>query len=264
MNDIFMFNDIISHLGIVELPIKGQSFSWSHMQSDPLLVLLDWFYTTPEWTLTYPNTQFHLLAKPVSDHIPCMVKVDSKIPQAAIFHFENYQVQQPGFFELVANIWATPCFENSAKNISTKLKLLGKALKRWNGNISNMDKVIANCNSIIFMLDGYEEHRLLHLAEWNFREIVKNKLSHVLACKQDFWKNHCTICWVKFGDENTAFFHWMVTMRYRNNNIAHFTLLDGTEILDHDGKATVLWNSFKEWLGTSINPLIPTEVLDLI
>jgi hypothetical protein len=32
MNDIFLFNDIINHLGLLELPLKGRAFTWSNMQ----------------------------------------------------------------------------------------------------------------------------------------------------------------------------------------------------------------------------------------
>lgn len=33
MNDIFIFNEIISFLGLVELPIKGPVFTWSNVAS---------------------------------------------------------------------------------------------------------------------------------------------------------------------------------------------------------------------------------------
>jgi hypothetical protein len=41
MNDIFLFNSIISHLGLVELPLKGRAFTWSNMQDSPLLQQID-------------------------------------------------------------------------------------------------------------------------------------------------------------------------------------------------------------------------------
>jgi exonuclease III len=41
VHDMFMFNDIIGHLGLLELPIKGCAYSWSNMQNDPLLEQLD-------------------------------------------------------------------------------------------------------------------------------------------------------------------------------------------------------------------------------
>lgn len=48
MNDIFILNDIINTLGllelpikVLELPIKGKAFTWSNMQQYPLLEQLD-------------------------------------------------------------------------------------------------------------------------------------------------------------------------------------------------------------------------------
>ena len=37
INDMFIFNEIIRHLGLLELPIKGRSYTWSNMQDNPLL-----------------------------------------------------------------------------------------------------------------------------------------------------------------------------------------------------------------------------------
>ena len=37
INDIFLFNEIIGHLGLLELPLKGRRFTWSNMQDFPLL-----------------------------------------------------------------------------------------------------------------------------------------------------------------------------------------------------------------------------------
>ena len=44
VNDIFLFNEIIGHLGLLELPLKGRAFTWSNMQEQPLLEQLDWFF----------------------------------------------------------------------------------------------------------------------------------------------------------------------------------------------------------------------------
>ena len=46
INDMLIFNEIIGHLGLRELPIKGRSYTWSNMQDNPLLEQLDWFFTS--------------------------------------------------------------------------------------------------------------------------------------------------------------------------------------------------------------------------
>lgn len=52
---MFMFNDAIIALRLVELPLLGRRFTWTNKQSDPLLERLDWFFTSNSWTLSFPN-----------------------------------------------------------------------------------------------------------------------------------------------------------------------------------------------------------------
>jgi hypothetical protein len=41
VNEMLLFNEAISNLGLVELPLKGRKFTWSNMQQDPLIERLD-------------------------------------------------------------------------------------------------------------------------------------------------------------------------------------------------------------------------------
>lgn len=54
--EIYLFNEAISALGLVELPLKGRRFTWTNKQSAPLLGRLDWFFTSTSWTTAYPTT----------------------------------------------------------------------------------------------------------------------------------------------------------------------------------------------------------------
>jgi len=102
------------------------------MQADPLLEQLDWFFTSPNWTLDYPNTELLPLAKITSDHIPCRITVSTRIPKSNFFRFENFWVEHDGFFDLVHNCWSSlsePTNVNSAKVICSKFKKLRGELK---------------------------------------------------------------------------------------------------------------------------------------
>jgi hypothetical protein len=41
INEMFLFNDIIGHLGLIEMTLKGRLYTWSNMQNEPLLEQLD-------------------------------------------------------------------------------------------------------------------------------------------------------------------------------------------------------------------------------
>lgn len=56
ISDMLLFNDIIQHLDLAKINFIGRSFTWSTMQSDPVLEKLDWVFTSSSWALTYPDT----------------------------------------------------------------------------------------------------------------------------------------------------------------------------------------------------------------
>ena len=240
--DTFAFNEAIGESGLIELPIKGRAFTWSNMQQNPLLEQLDWFLTSVNGTATYPNTEVLPLAKPISDHMPCKAMIGTSIPKAKIFRFENFWPDHPSFFEVVQNSWSSSRIlrSNAAANISVKCKELRKALKTWSKNISQLAKLIDICNKVIFFLDSLEECRVLSLAEWNLRKLVKAKLLQLLRSRNLYWKQRHTVNRIKYGDECTKFFHAMATMNYRKNSIPQLLNSSGNLVSDHESKASLI------------------------
>jgi exonuclease III len=89
VNEMLLFNDVISHLDLVEVPLKNRAFTWSNMQSNCLLEKLDWIFTSSSWTLTFPNTLAHAISHATSNHVPYVAQMDSIVPKSSIFRFEN-------------------------------------------------------------------------------------------------------------------------------------------------------------------------------
>jgi mannosylglycoprotein endo-beta-mannosidase len=124
------FNEIISNQALVELPLKGRMYTWSNMQEQPLLEQLDWFFTSIEWSTVFPNTLVKPLAKPVSDHMPCVVMIETHIPRSRMFRFENFWPLHPGFQDTVQSSWRKPIHAaNNAQVIAAKFKRLRCDLK---------------------------------------------------------------------------------------------------------------------------------------
>ena len=212
INDMFIFNDIIQELGLLELPLKGRNYTWSNMQEQPLLQQLDWFFTTPTWSLTYPNTVVLPLVKSVSDHTPCKIRIDSKVPKATLFRYNNYWAQLPRFFDTVATAWfSNSCSSSNTRNISIKLKTVRAALKKWQSNQSSITILIKHCNLVISLLDDLEEYRPLFLQEQNFRTIIQSQLQKLLGYQHSYWTQRYTEKLVTLGDGNTKFFHARAT-----------------------------------------------------
>jgi hypothetical protein len=140
------------------------------MQSEPLLEKIDWFFTSNHWTTSYPNTSVKELPRPVSDHIPCLVSVQSSIPRSKVFHFENYWPLHPGFKDTVKSAWQLPVHSSdTALALSAKFKNLRRVLKRWSEGLSKLSLLLNICHTVLALLDKLEESRPLVIQEWNFR-----------------------------------------------------------------------------------------------
>jgi hypothetical protein len=139
MQDIIIFNEVISNLGLQEIPLKGRNFTWSNMQQNPLLEQIDWCFTSTNWISDYPNTLLIPLSRPTSDHTPCMVQIQTSISKTQIFRFENFWIDQPDFLNVVQAAWNTNVrASNSATRLSAKLKHLRRVLRRWAKGLSRL------------------------------------------------------------------------------------------------------------------------------
>ena len=116
INNMFIFNEVIGHLGLIELPLKVIRYTWSNMQNVPL-EQIDWFFTTVSWTSCYPNTMVLPLARTNSDHVPCVVQIKTTIPKAKGFRFENYWANLLVFLECVRETWSKPVVTSQIFNL---------------------------------------------------------------------------------------------------------------------------------------------------
>lgn len=264
-NDTMIFNDIISSLGLIELPIKGHSYTWSNMQDTPLLEQLDWFFTSAAWTTQYPLTLVLPLARITSDHLPCKIQIGTYIPKANIFRFENYWFSHPGCMEQIKNAWSPPtdavC---SAQIISTKFKLLRRILKTWAKGLSRLSTLISNCNRTIGFFDRLEEIRTLYGPEATLRAKIKDHIRILLSMQNEYWKQRYTQRVIQQGDENTKFFHAMATERYRKNIISQILDDTGRMVTDHSEKSALFYQEFKRRLGTTVQTSMQFNLQEII
>jgi hypothetical protein len=86
----------------------------------------------------------------------------------------------------------------------------------------------------------------------------------LLDYQNQYWKKRCTIRWTKLGDENTRFFHTIATERHRRNSIVVLSNPDGTLVSDHAGKEAIIYDSFKERLGTANQPQMVFDLPSVI
>jgi hypothetical protein len=252
VNEMFLFNEAINRLSLIELPLHGRHFTWTNKQFPPLLERLDWFFSSNSWTSRYPNTLVKTLVMETSDHWPCVVEIGTKIPQGRIFRFENYWLNHDDFASVVVQEWVSPeGISDAARLLTAKFKNLRKGLRTWKQQLPNLARTINNIKSVLHFLETIEILRDLSLPEWNFRNLVTEKLIFLLKQQKIYWKQRGKIKWVREGDAGTKFFHAHATIKHRRNTIAVLKDTQGNSCQQHEEKAALLWDSFKQRLGTS-------------
>ena len=148
------------------------------MQDDPLLEPLDWFFSSSCWTTSFPNTMVLPLGKPVSDHIPCVVTIESSIPKSKLFRFENFWIKMPGFKEIVQGAWNQNVNHVDLYHMFFhKLKKISQALRKWSKTIFAHSKVqLHMALEVILRLDVAQELRPLSVEERDICTRLKRKV----------------------------------------------------------------------------------------
>ena len=180
-----LFNDLISALDLVELPFNGRSFTWSNMQSDPLLIKLDWVFCSQSWSWAHPSTKVQSLDRPIFDHNPFIISFGSSIPKSNIFRFENFWTEHADFLKIVNLHWnTTPYFANAAKTLNAEFKQVRIGLKKWRKTLQNFNRLLHNSEWVLLLLDGLEEQRPLCEVEQSLRDLVKRHIASLLESRR--------------------------------------------------------------------------------
>jgi hypothetical protein len=180
--------------------------------------------------------------------------------------FKNFWPEHPGFLETVKQSWESTKItsSNPATIHADKFKALRYSLKKWSRTLSNLTSLMENCNKVIFFLDSLEDCRSLNNPERNLRNIIKIKFLQLLRYKSIYWKKRHTVNRVKLGDECTKYYHAMATMSFRKNSIAQLTDAAGNPVHDHEGKAALIWTSFRNRMGVTSSPIMHFDLAAMV
>lgn len=248
-NEMSSFNNLILDLDLTELPSVEEDLLGATCRKTPCLSKL--IGCLPQ--LNGQSLTLQLWHKPSPNQFLIMFHMLSTLAAISpnnMFRFENFWIDH--LLDTVKLHWDNaPFFANAAKNLVVRLKQVRSGLRKWSRKLSNLNKLIYNCNWVLSLLDGLEEQRTLSRLETSFKRLVTGHLNGLKEAKRIYWRQRNTCRWVKFGDENSHFFHLMATTAHKRNFIVSLTDQNGDEIMDHDQKANLLWLSFKEKLGIS-------------
>ncbi|CAN1250788.1 hypothetical protein LINPERPRIM_LOCUS7518 [Linum perenne] len=225
------FNEWCDDLEMIELPLRGASFTWSNLRSSPAQSRIDRVFTSLEWDSQYPGFTLSSQTRTCSDHSPLIVACGSIPRVCRPWRFENMWLEHILFRPMLEEFW----FHASGRavgllELSRKLRSLKGRLKVWNSEVfKRIEHQIHLKLSGIKSLDLLEEYGLLSESERILRISLKCELDHLWKLEENSWAQKAKESWLRLGDKNTRFFHRVANAKRRFNSIDRIWV-DGTKV----------------------------------
>ncbi|CAL5401981.1 unnamed protein product [Camellia sinensis] len=222
------FCSFIDDLQLVDLPIQGDSITWSNGRS---LSRIDRFLVTMGWEEHFSEVVQLRLPRPVSDHWPILLDSGGIRHGPTLFRFENMWLQHEGFLDLVRGWWNSYEVRGSPSCVlAKKLKLLKATLKNWNKEVfGRLEGQKVAVLSLLHSLDELEVQDELSPEAGIRKEAARQDFVRISRMEEVCFRQKSRCLWLKDGDRNTTLFHRMANGHHRVNQISRLWV-DGREL----------------------------------
>ena len=119
------FSKFIEELSLIDMPLKGASYTWSSGSDQPLMSRIDKILVSHDWEDHYPDVIQRVLPRPILDHFPILVEEGRILRGKSPFRFENMWLKTNGFKDRVHSWWNRYSFSSTPSLVlAKKLKAL--------------------------------------------------------------------------------------------------------------------------------------------
>ncbi|GJX89318.1 RNA-directed DNA polymerase, eukaryota [Tanacetum coccineum] len=209
------FNHFISTSGLIDLPLKGYSYTWS-IKSTSKMSKLDRFLVSDGLLMLFPSLSALSLERHLSDHRPIIMREVVVDYGPSPFRVYHSWFTKDGFDKLVEDSWKTSSFADSSKItiLRKKFQALKASIKAWckddkhrsseyrlsiQSRISDLDKMFDS---------GHSNEELV-----NERTSLLKELHNINKCHSLDMAQKAKVRWSIEGDENSKFFHGIINMK---------------------------------------------------
>ncbi|XP_026396638.1 uncharacterized protein LOC113291304 [Papaver somniferum] len=232
------FNHYINSCGLIPAPKTGIKFSWCNNRAGVKRILcnLDRSVYNSKWLDLYPNWEYNVGARGVSDHGP-LTGANKEISKPQNIPFKAFKIwsTHETFIQVVEAEWQKEIHGTPIFVYMQKFKLLKVTLKKWNwetfGDINTkMLQADKNVLPATILSDTSPEYiSLLNklVSARGTQEIISSQLKEFLHQKS-------RVKWIKDGVANTSFFHTTMKIRNTHNNIAELETNNGSLVAHHE------------------------------
>ncbi|XP_062107426.1 uncharacterized protein LOC133818525 [Humulus lupulus] len=251
-------------LGLVdELRSIGSHFTWTNNQEndDRIYSKLDRVFKNEEWLDLYPQAEALYNWDLLSDHCYCIIKMGAANNSGfKPFRFFNMWTEHRSFKDTVLHSWNKPIKGRGLVRIVRKLSRLKSVLCKFNKLIVGDVAMHYNLAKEKFQNAQGLLQRNPHLTELQREEaLAGGSLAFHSKAYDSFLRKKSKVDWLRFGDDNTAFFHACLKQRRANNCITSVVSDSGELIENFDDVVKHFVHHFQKIMGSSSNASVPVQ-----
>ena len=239
------FNNFIVNNFLVDLPLRGRSFTW-YRRDGRSMSRIDRFLLSENWSLTWPNCFQLTLSRGLSDHCPLELSIDTENWGPKPLRMLKCWADFPGYNSFVRDTWSS--FQLSGWGsfvLKEKLKLLKVALRDWHHRHSkNLPARILSLKDKIASLDLKGESTVLSDDEIQELHGLSEDLFSLSRVNSSICWQQSRVQWLKEGDANSKFFHSVMSGK-RSRNAIPFILANGTLVEGVENVRNAVFTHFR-------------------
>ncbi|XP_062106667.1 uncharacterized protein LOC133818004 [Humulus lupulus] len=213
---------------------------------------LDRVFKNEDWLDIFPHSEAVFNWELHSDHCYCIIKPDIAVNCGVkLFRFFNMWTKHDQFKSTVMQSWCRPMRGTGLVRLCNKLRRLQLVLRRFNRHImgdvaQNFFEAKENYQAAQVSLQG-DPHSLR-------LQKIEADAGESLACHakiyESFLRQKSKLDWLRFGDDNTAYFHACLKQRRASNCITSVVNESGQSIENFDVVVDHFVNHFKKIMGS--------------
>ncbi|KAK4383921.1 hypothetical protein Sango_3108300 [Sesamum angolense] len=178
------FHNCIRDTSLVQLPFTGCPYTWHNCSEGTrsLWKRLDRMIANVAWLDVWPSSSYISALPSTSDHSPLILTGMDSIAERAIFRFDNYFAQQPGFLDSVESTWKHRITRTAMYDVVCKLKNLKAVFRRQKkltGDLTNnvkRAKIFLDKAQALF--DKHKEDIYLNLVKCCSQNLLGGSSTH--------------------------------------------------------------------------------------